>query len=147
MLHVYLNVFLPFSDHNLSHIYLKTYIVPDHKKATKRKTPLLTLGRKDGSQSSSSNVTSWDGEEDDHGKRSGKRAGQRLVSSLKRGTRFSLKKKREKDQGILINCTISCVNFTLYFFSVLIESYRLKKNKKQYSKLLSGSFICLSCKS
>lgn len=129
MSHVYLNVFQPFSDHNMSHIYLKTYIVPDHKKATKRKTPLLTLGRKDGSQSSSSNVTSWDGEQDGHGKHSGKRAGQRLVSSLKRGTRFSLKKKREQDQGILINCTISCVNFTLYFSSVLIEIFLLKSQK------------------
>lgn len=111
MLHV-LNVFQPFSDHNLSHIYMKTYIVPDHKKATKKKTSLLTLGPKDGSQSSSSHVTSWDDKEDDHGKRSRKRAGQRLVSSLKRGTRFSLKKKREQDQGILINYIICCVNFT-----------------------------------
>ena len=100
MLHVYLNVFKPFSDHNLSHIYMKAYIVPDHKKATKQKTPLLTLGSKGGSQGSSSNVTSWNAEEDDHDKRSGKRAGHRLVSSLKRRTRFSLKKKKEQDQGI-----------------------------------------------
>lgn len=95
------NLYQPFTGHNFSHVYLKTYIVPDHKKATKCKTPLYKLGRKVESQISSSGVTNWDGEEDNHRKRSGKHAGQKLVSSLKRGTGFSLKKKKDKEQG---NC-------------------------------------------
>ena len=83
----------------MSHIYVKCYIVPDQRKATKRKTSLFTLVRNDGGRSSSDSVTSWSSEENDCGKRSEKRVGQRFVSSMKRGTRLSSKKKRDQDQG------------------------------------------------
>lgn len=85
----------------MSHIYIKGYVIPDQRKATKRKTSLLTLERTgpDGGRSSSDSVMSLDSEEGDHGKRSEKGMGKRFVSSLKRGTRFSSKKKKEQDQG------------------------------------------------
>lgn len=85
------------ADHSLSHIYIKTYILPDHKRATKRKTPLMTLGRK-GEGQSSSQVTSLDNENNNHGKRSGKQAGQNFMSTLKRGSRLSLKKKKDDSE-------------------------------------------------
>lgn len=104
LLEVLLHPCKQFSDHNISHIYVKSYIIPDQKKATKRKTSLLKLGPKSGGRSSSDSVTTWDSEENVHGKHSGKRMGQRLASSLKRGTRFSSKKKKDRDQGNWLTC-------------------------------------------
>ena len=88
------------ADHNLSHVYVKCYIVPDFKKATKRKTALHTLLRNDGGRSSSDSVASWSSEDNNLGKPSEKSRGKKFVSSLRRGSRFSSKKKRDQDQGI-----------------------------------------------
>ena len=85
----------------MSHVYVKGYLVPDKSKSTKRKTALHKLQRIDAKQSSTDSVTSWDGEEAEREKPSEKRMSQRLVSSLKRGTRLSQKKKGP-DQGIRI---------------------------------------------
>ena len=88
------------ADHNLSHVYVKCYIVPDFKKATKRKTALHTLLQNDGGRSSSDSVASWSSEDNNLGKPSEKSRGKKFVSSLRRGSRFSSKKKKDQDQGI-----------------------------------------------
>ncbi|XP_078373945.1 uncharacterized protein LOC144657477 [Oculina patagonica] len=81
------------ADHNMSHVYVKAYLIPDKSKSTKRKTSLHKLQRIDAQQSSTDSVTSWDGVEAENEKPSEKGMGRRLVSSLKRGTRLSQKKK------------------------------------------------------
>lgn len=86
------------ADHNLSHIYVKLYIVPEHKRATKRKTPLLILERKNEKANSKNNVKSFDSEDEDSRKGSAKHARRKIVSSLRRGSQFSLKKKKDNDQ-------------------------------------------------
>lgn len=86
------------ADHSLSHIYIKLYIVPDHKRATKRKTPLLILERKNEKANSKNNVKSFDSEDEDSRKGSAMHARRKIVSSLRRGSQFSLKKKKDNDQ-------------------------------------------------
>lgn len=86
------------ADHNLSHIYVKLYIVPEHKRATKRKTPLLILERKNEKANSKNNVKSFDSEDEDSRKGSAMQARRKIVSSLRRGSQFSLKKKKDNDQ-------------------------------------------------
>lgn len=86
----------------MSHVYVKAYLIPDKSKSTKRKTSLHKLQRIDAQQSSTDSVTSWDGEEAEHEKSSEKRMGRRLVSSLKRGTRLSQKRKGQ-DQGKILS--------------------------------------------
>lgn len=86
------------ADHNLSHIYVKLYIVPEHKRATKRKTPLLILERKNEKANSKNNVKSFDSEDEDSRKGSAMHARRKIVSSLRRGSQFSLKKKKDNDQ-------------------------------------------------
>ena len=90
--------FILFLDHNMSHIYVKGYLIPDKHKATKRKTSLLKLQRAEEGRSSRDSVTYWDSEEAECEKSSAKRMSQRLVSSLKRGTRSSSQKKKSQDQ-------------------------------------------------
>lgn len=92
---------------------MKLYIVPEHKRSTKRKTPLLTLERKNEKANSKNNVKSLDSEDEDSEKGSGKHARQKIVSSLRRGSQFSLKKKKKgNDQGnvidfmLLAKCTL-----------------------------------------
>ena len=82
------------------------YIVPEHKRATKRKTSLLILGAKNENPNSSNNVKSLDNEDEDAGKGSGKRATRKIVSSLRRGSQFSLKKKKDNDQGNIVDFMI-----------------------------------------
>lgn len=86
------------ADHNLSHIYVKVYIVPEHKRATKRKTPLLILERKNEKANSKNNVKSFDSEDEHSRKGSAMQARRKIVSSLRRGSQFSLKKKKDNDQ-------------------------------------------------
>lgn len=88
------------ADHSLSHIYMKLYIVPEHKRSTKRKTPLLTLERKNEKANSKNNVKSLDSEDEDSEKGSGKHARQKIVSSLRRGSQFSLKKKKKGNDQV-----------------------------------------------
>ena len=89
---------LYFPDHNMSHVYVKGYLIPDRNKSTKRKTALHKLQRIDPKQSLNDSVTSWNGEEAEHEKPRERRMSQRLVSTLKRGTRSSQKKKGQ-DHG------------------------------------------------
>ena len=97
------NSCLKFVDHSLSHIYVKVYIVPEHKRATKRKTPLLILERKNEKANSKNNVKSFDSEDEDSRKGSAMQARRKIVSSLRRGSQFSLKKKKDNDQGNVID--------------------------------------------
>ena len=87
----------------MSHIYVKVYIVPEHKRATKRKTPLLILERKNEKANSKNNVKSFDSEDEDSRKGSAMHARRKIVSSLRRGSQFSLKKKKDNDQGNVID--------------------------------------------
>jgi len=89
---------LYFPDHNMSHVYVKGYLIPDKSKSTKRKTALHKLQRIDPKESSNDNVTSWNSEEAEREKPRDRKMSQRLVSTLKRGTRSSQKKK-EQDLG------------------------------------------------
>ena len=83
----------------MSHVYVKGYLIPDRNKSTKRKTALHKLQRIDRKQSLNDSVTSWNSEEDEHDEKPRERKmSQRLVSTLKRGTRSSQKKKGQ-DQG------------------------------------------------
>ena len=82
----------------MSHVYVKGYLIPDRNKSTKRKTALHKLQRIDRKQSLNDSVTSWNSEEDELEKPRGRKMSQRLVSTLKRGTRSSQKKKGQ-DQG------------------------------------------------
>lgn len=83
----------------MSHVYVKGYLIPDKNKSTKRKTALHKLQRIDAKQSSNDNVTSWSSEEAEHEKPQERRMSQRLMSSLKRGTRSSSQKKKGQDHG------------------------------------------------
>lgn len=85
--------------HNMSHIYVKGYLVPDKSKDSKRKTGLRKLGRSEERRTSRDSVTLWDNEEAESDKTTGKRMGQRLVSSLKRGSRSSLHREKSRDQS------------------------------------------------
>lgn len=87
-----------FLDHNMSHVYVKGYLIPDRNKSTKRKTALHKLQRIDQKQSLNDSVTSWNSEEAAHEKPRERRMSKRLVSTLKRGTRSSQKKKGQ-EQG------------------------------------------------
>ena len=89
---------LYFPDHNMSHVYVKGYLIPDRNKSTKRKTALHKLQCIDRKQSLNDSVNSWNSEEDEHEKPRERKMRQRLVSTLKRGTRSSQKKKGQ-DQG------------------------------------------------
>lgn len=83
----------------MSHVYVKGYLIPDKNKSTKRKTALHKLQRIDPiKESLNDNVTSWKSEEAEREKPRDRNMSQRLVSTLKRGTRSSQKKK-EQDHG------------------------------------------------
>lgn len=83
----------------MSHIYVKGYLVPDKSKDSKRKTCLRKLGRSEERRTSRDSITLWDNEEAESDKTTGKRMGQRLVSSLKRGSRSSLHREKSRDQS------------------------------------------------
>ena len=87
-----------FLDHNMTHVYVKGYLIPDRNKSTKRKTALHKLQRIDQKQSLNDSVTRWNSEEAEHEKPRERRMSKRLVSTLKRGTRSSQKKKGQ-EQG------------------------------------------------
>ena len=87
---------LYFLDHNMSHVYVKGYLIPDRHKSTKRKTALHKLQRIDSKGSLNDNVTSWNSEEAEREKPREKRLSKRLVSTLKRETRSSQKKKEQQ---------------------------------------------------
>lgn len=86
----------------MSHVYVKGYLVPDKLKETKRKTCLLKLGSPVEGRKSRDSVTLWDSEEAESEKSPGKGMGQRLVSSLRRGSRSSLHRKKSEDQSKIV---------------------------------------------
>lgn len=86
----------------MSHVYVKGYLVPNKLKETKRKTCLLKLGSPVEGRKSRDSVTLWDSEEAESEKSPGKRMGQRLVSSLRRGSRSSLHRKKSQEQSKIV---------------------------------------------